>query len=315
MARRKNPVYGSGRKFRYVVDQGIRKPPKSLRGKLTKREQKEFLRTADYMRRVEQLRPFFGDMFTPAAGYNLHIVDKWTPAMKRKITRYYRIIAPRLQGGNYVVKRYRRKDHLEQAIEASLQEKPLPGQTAAIFSVPPKVRKIDVRFQKGKAIVQEKPGMKRIKIDFDREALARDWRAEVARVLALTDAQIFKIQKGGNLSATTVKGKESVFDEIAEIIEAYSHERAREQRWTRRPWVEWLEGIVAYKGTTMREMDRRDEQRAEIVYQRQLERNRERRRREYAVKTAGIKTARGSPARGGPLTRGERLTGRRGRHR
>ena len=122
--RRKNPVHASGRKFAYKQDEGQRVPRTAL---TTKRQRKEFSRTVNYMERVEKMRPFFRDVFTPDAGFNLHNIDSWTSAQKRKVTRYFRVMAPRLTGGERVVKRYRRPDHLDSAIRSSLQEEMLPA--------------------------------------------------------------------------------------------------------------------------------------------------------------------------------------------
>ena len=103
--------------------------------------------------------------------------------MKRKVTDYFRIMAPRLTGGKFVVKRYRREDHRLEAIAASLQEKPLKGQTAALFTVPQDVEKVEVRFTKTKGAVVSSRGVQTWRLLFNKKAFLDDWKAEVHRVL------------------------------------------------------------------------------------------------------------------------------------
>lgn len=310
--RKKNPVHSSRRKFRYVVENGIRIPTKDVRGKLNKRERKEFLRTVEYMDRVEKMRPFFGELFKPSNGYNLHEVDQWTPTMKRKVTNYFRIVAPRLEGGDFVVKRYRRKDHLDEAIAASLQEKPLKGQKAAIFTVPKGVEKIDVRFTKTRGAVVRQEGIATRSLLFNKKSFLEDWKAEVNRVLdSVPDVRIFKIIKGANLSSDTFT-RTQILKEIAAIMELYSEELSEAEGFHQRWFGEWLNGLKAYEGVTISQMRAADRRHKKEVQAREKERNRE--RRKVRKRIAGRKLKEQLDAqRGRALKKGELATGRRGR--
>jgi len=286
--RRKNPVHASGKPFRYKLERdkdgnltGQRVPKEVL---TSKRARKEFTRTVNYLERVEAMRPYFRDVFTPDAGFDLRDIDKWTPAKKRKITRYFRIMAPRLTGGEKVVKRYRRQDHLDEAIRSSLQEEMLPGQTAAVFSVDPG-QNLKITFNRAHKAKVTRGGILEDEIRFDKNAFLKDWKKEVNKALEQTDAKLFKIITGANRSERTFT-RMSLIEEIAILIEQYSLEELDPKSFDDKWFGEWLNGIVGYKGVTMRKLIKtsKDHKVAALERRRQHNKDRAKRRRKYASK-------------------------------
>jgi hypothetical protein len=273
--RAKNPVHTTGRKFRFAVKQGVKVPVKGA--ELNKRERREFSKTVDYIDRVKLMRPYFGDTFKPDKGFNLHDVESWSPAQKTKVTRYFRIMAPRIAGGEKQVKRYRRKDHLLSAIDASLQEERLPGQTAAVFSVDPGQR-VEITFDKKHKPIVKRGGITEQEFRFDKNSLMRNWKDEVTSKLAQTDARLFKVIMGANRSEKTFN-RDQLMDEIIQLMESYPVRRYGKRRYDDRRFDEWLNGFVAYKGVTMRQMKADIPKHKEIVRQRRLARERERARK------------------------------------
>lgn len=249
--RRKNPVYSSGKRFRYRVVDGQKVPPKGQT--LTKRDRKQFSKTVAYMERVKALRPFFGDTFKASEGFNLHDVENWTPAQKRKVTRYYRELAPIIASGNFQVKRYRKPERLNAAIEASLQEQKLPGQKVAVFSVDPGERvELEWKAREREPIVK-RGGIEEQKLMFDKNAFLADWKSEVERVLSQTDANVFKVVTG-RFRTTETFTREAVIDRILAFMVSYPEEMKQSKGFEDKWYGEWLNGIIAYKGVSLSKM-------------------------------------------------------------
>lgn len=211
--------------------------------KLSQKE-KAYIKRQQYKDRVKRMRPFFGDMFKASEGYDLRSPDKWTPQQKAKVTRYFRVIAPRITG-DFVKKRYRKPENIRAAIEASLQERVLPGQKVAAFNVDPG-EQIEIKIKDGRAAIKQ-AGVDRVKLPFNKAAFLADPDAEIDRVLAMTDANVFRIITGGQQQNKTLT-RSDVKDEIIKLIRDYHPEniqRAQDQR----PFDEWLNGLMAYPGT------------------------------------------------------------------
>jgi hypothetical protein len=277
MARKRNPV--SKKKF------------------LTKAQRKKGIKYDDYYQRVKAMRPYFGEIFSAKAGYDLRRGPKaWTPAQKRKITRYYRVMAPRLGGGDFVVKRYRRPDHLKAAITASLQEEFLPGQRAAIFSVD-KGEELQVKITRKRQVLVTRDGLDEQEFIFDRKAFLKDWKAEVERNLAQTDAKLFKVITGANKSKLTFT-RAGLIDEIAGMVERYDIESIDASGFDDRFFGEWLNGLVGYKGVTMRQMKVRDTKHQAEVSERRLAHGRARAKRAKSYSQAELRSIRAT-GRGG----------------
>lgn len=278
---KRNPVHASGKKFQYKKIAGQRVPRKPL---ITKRSRKEFSRIVNYMERVEMMRPYFRDVFTPTAGFNLHDIDDWTPAQKRKVTRYFRVMAPRITGGERVVKRYRRKDHLDSAIRSSLQEEMLPGQTAAVYSVDPG-QELQIKFTRKHALIVTRGGILEDEIRFDKNAFLRDWKSEVNKALESTDAKLFKIITGANRSEQTFT-RTTLIEEIAQLMESYGEAELDPSEFDAKWFGEWLNGIIAYKGVTMTKLTRISRVHKGEAQERRRQHNKDRakRRRKYRAK-------------------------------
>ena len=247
--RRPNPGPGSEFKGGKSRAPKARKRRQRKKGELTKRERRAIIKELNYKERAKKMRPYFGDTFKASEGFDLRRPKTWTPAQKAKVTKYYRVMAPRLSH-DFEVKRYRRPDKLENAIDASLQEHPLPGQTAALFSYDPG-EQVEI-VTEGDEVRVVRQGLDRGKIKFDRNAFLEDPEAEIQRALDATNANVFRILVGGNEQNKALT-REDVMGEIFAMIDRYSVENVEEGE---RPWQEWLNGLVAYGGPKKRTKSR-----------------------------------------------------------
>lgn len=211
----------------------------------TEKERAAIHKRNQYRERAKRLRPFFKDVFTASEGFDLRSPDKWTPAQKAKVTKYFRVMAPHITG-DFVVKRYRRPDNKKAALEASMQERPLKGQTAVAFRKTDTREALRVTVKDGVANVV-RSGVEQISLDFNRKAFMRDPDAEIDRALAKTDANVFRIQTGAFAQLKTLTRSE-VKAEIARLIKQYSPENIRRDQG-QRPFDDWLNGLIAYPGT------------------------------------------------------------------
>jgi len=226
----------------------VPKPKKHKKKKpQTKKQREAGIRKENYRTRVKRMRGLFGDQFKAKDGYDIRKINSWTPAQKAKITKYFRVIAPRITG-DFVVKRYRRQDSIDAAVEASLQEKRLKGQTGVAFSIDPG-DKIEVKVRKGKATVVRN-GLQRAKLAFDKQAFLEDPDREIDRVLAESNANVFRVLVGGQEQNKTLT-RSMVKDEIFKLIRDYSPANIQRDQ-DQRPFDEWLNGLVAYPGTEKR---------------------------------------------------------------
>lgn len=272
MARKRNPITDPPK--------GRVRPPKKRKKKkplLTKKEREAAIAEYNYRDRVKRMRGIFGDQFKAKDGYDLRKFNSWTPAQKSKVTKYFRVIAPRITGP-FVKKYYRRKDHLTEAIVESQQEQLLPGQTAAVFSVDDPREKVQVKFSKKKPATVVRRGIEQVSLRFDRAAFLDDPEAEVERVLDLTDANVFRIITGANLQNRTLNRNE-IIDEIFKIIANYSADTPGYQG---RSFDEWLNGLVAYPGTQSKVRPKIQQiisKHAKITSARRQQHNRERAKR------------------------------------
>jgi hypothetical protein len=217
--------------------------------KLNKRDREKADKLRKYKERAKRMRVLFRDEFSAANGFDLRKPASWTPAQKAKVTRYFREVAPTITG-DFVVKRYRRKDSLEAAARASLQGAVLPGQTAVGFSVDPG-EKLDVKVRKGKAVVARN-GQAEVSLYFDKAAFLEDPKAEVERVLRETDANVFRVIVGKKKQLRTLT-RDDVVNEIMFLIETYHPDNVQEGQ---RTFDEWLNGLQAYTGTEKRTYSR-----------------------------------------------------------
>jgi len=249
------------------------KKSKRRKGKQTKKQRIAGAALDDYKQRARRMRGLFGDQFKAKDGYDLRKINSWTPAQKAKVTKYFRVIAPRITG-DFVVKRYRRQDSIDAAVEASLQEKRLKGQTAVAFSID-SGDKLTVKIKRSVKIVEKsrvnkktgemiftdervlvttanvvKNGLGRVKLAFDKQAFLEDPDAEIDRVLADSSANVFRVLVGGQEQNKALT-RNMVKDEIFKLIRDYSPRNIQRDQ-DQRPFDEWLNGLVAYSGTQKR---------------------------------------------------------------
>lgn len=239
--RRKNPILH----FPTLGDPGYK--ARRIGKTQTKVKRKKLDKKRQYKERAKRLRPFFKDMFAAKTGFDLRSPGKWTPAQKARVTRYFRTMAPNITG-DFEVKRYYIPENMAAAVEASLQERSLKGQTAAAFQVDPGER-LDIKIKRGVATIK-KHGMARVKLKFDITLFAKDMKKEVERVLSQTDAQVFQILTGAQ-GQNLVLSREDVMDEIVRLVEAYAPENIRPDQ-AQRPFTDWLNGLIAYEGEVKR---------------------------------------------------------------
>jgi len=207
-------------------------------------QRKALNKKQQYAERAKRMRPIFRDMFSAKSGFDLRSPDSWTPAQKAKVTKYFRVVAPNITG-DFEVKRYRIPENMAAAVDASLQEKPLKGQTGAAFRVDPG-EKLEIKIKHGVATVKQF-GIRRIKLKFDKKKFLQDPKAEVNRVMQQTDAQVFRVLVGGQGQNTTLNRNE-VMDEIMRLVEKYDPRNIRTDQ-AQRPFTDWLNGLIAYPGT------------------------------------------------------------------
>ena len=228
----------------YVPRKKKRKRRPKPKAEFTKAEREAAIQKANYIERTKRMRGLFGDQFKAKDGYDLRKINSWTPAQKAKVTRYFRVIAPRITG-DFVVRRYRIKENFDAALSASLQEKPLKGQTAVAFSVDPG-EKLEVKVKKGRAKVV-RDGFQNVKLQFDKNALIEDPDREIDRILALTNANVFRVLTGAFKQNKTLT-RSNVRDELVRLIRYYDPSNI-ERDQGQRPFDEWLNGLIAYEGS------------------------------------------------------------------
>ena len=259
---------------------------------LSKRQLKKKVANDRYLRQAKKLRETnaFGDLFKASKGVDLrYSPDKWSPSVKARITRYAKELGPLLASPTKA-KRYYRKDHLALAIEASSQERKLPGQKAALFQVDKPDEQITITFDRKHRIKVKRGKVEQIRFHFDMDAFARDPEKELARVLEAAPGKFFKFITGANQSKTTYN-KSDLKAELTRYIRRYDP--------TETDIGEFMYGVIGFPGLTAKEAVRRDVLHAEQVQQRQHERLRELSRTKRAYTKAE--------------QRGMRTKGRRGR--
>lgn len=251
--------------------------------------------------RVKQIRPYFGEMFKPVKGYDLRDVDEWTKAKVKKATRYFLAMAPDLAKPDKVVKRMRRPERLQAMIMRSDQTELLPGQTAAVFGVESGLD-LQIDMDKRGNIIYRLEGIRENELKFNIAALHDDADVEIDRVLALTDANVFRVKlvvgEGYN-----VFSRSEVRIEVLRYMADYDRSRPRDNI---EKWDQFMRGLVAFPGETKRAIRKESAIERALSEARQVEKQKKRAdaRRKWTVAEAKA---------GRRLKRGERLTGRLGR--
>lgn len=229
MARKPNPIY-----------KGKRYEPSA-------KVQRKLIKKALYKERAKALRPYFGDTFKASSGYDLRLdPDKWTPAQKAKITKYWRVIAPQI-ARPHKARYFRRKDHLQDAIIYTQQEQFLPGQTAALFAAAPD-ETLEVKFDKRGEVMVRRQGLDVRKVNFDMHLLLEDPAEAIQEALEeLEGATRYKIMMGPHESRGTFT-RENILDGIQYFIGQYSDDEFDEYDPKSQHFRNWLGGLIGYYG-------------------------------------------------------------------
>jgi hypothetical protein len=209
----------------------------------TSREYHRDIREAEYKRQVKLMRPYFGSVFRPSSGYDLRYFEDWTGAQKRKLTKYWRVVAGHVST-DHQARYFRRKDHLETAIAYTQQSDFLPGQRAAIFTVP-KEAELDVEFTERGRIRVKREGREVIKAFFDPTELTFEPDKAIKKALArLPESARFKFMTGTHESRETFNRLE-VGEHLARRISRY--QRMQPDPGAKRHYSQWILGLVAYE--------------------------------------------------------------------
>ena len=212
--------------------------------------------------------------------------DDWPAETKRRLTNYWKELAPRLSG-EYKVKRYYKSGRLEKAAEAALQGKLLPGQKAVAFSHDKK-QKLEVTFDRQDRIHVKKGGIDEDKTFFDQREFQLDAMAELDRHLAATDAQVFKIITGKNESEIGYT-REALITQIERWIVEY--DPADPDVDPNKHYDKWLLGLIEYpKLKVATRIQKRTIKHEKEVQERQRERLAERARDTRAMTKAEAKS-------------------------
>lgn len=267
--------------FRQLKGQVARKE------KLTKSELQEFNKLSKYRSRAKKLRETnaFGDLFKGEKA-NLLYPEKWSPAMKAKVTRYAKELGP-LIASETKTKRYFRDDHLKSAIEVSPQEKLLPGQKAALFPVDDFREDVVIVFDSKHRPTVTRDGITEKKINFNRQELALNAMDELKRTLETAPGKFFKFVTGANESRRTMN-KSEMIDAMERMIMNYDPDD--------KPLGDFIYGIKAYPNIRS----------AKRLMQRDIKHSAEVTKRQRGRLSEKAKTERA-------LTKAEKVSMRRGR--
>lgn len=212
----------------------------------TARHYHKAIREAEYKRQVKLMRPYFGDTFCPDGGFDLRDFDDWTGAQKKKVTKYWRVMAG-LVSQDHQARYYRREDHLDAAIAYTQQTELLPGQTAAVFPIP-KAATLDVKFTRTGRIRVKREGREVMKFFFDPTSLAFDPDREADRLAAAIpeDARV-KLMVGSHEGRASFD-RDELKREVHRITVGGGSDRGRRFMKHGLPhYAQWLLGAVAYE--------------------------------------------------------------------
>lgn len=232
-----------------VVFKGRDKNPLRRPGvrQLSPAQELRYIRQSKLYDRVKALRPFFGDLFKPANGYDLRYIDEWSPSQKKKVNKYWQVMAP-LVTRPHVARYYRKKDHLDAAIVYSQQEQFLKGQTAALFDMN-RDEVLKVRFSRSGEINVRRGGVSVKKVYFNPVDLIAD-PIETVREAAeeLEGARRFKLIMGPHESRGYFKSVDSMLDAVASIQAQYGDDEHDESDEYSHYYANWLFGVIGYYG-------------------------------------------------------------------
>src|SRR3990172_5840329 len=188
----------------------------------TDAQQKKQIKRSLYRERVKKLRPYFGTLFKAPAGFDLRkSPDTWPRNAKKKLTKYWRVIAPQV-AQKHKPRYFRRPDHLRAAIAHTQQEDFLPGQRAALFPLEPG-EKLTTKFTRKGKIKVTRQGVGVEKAYFDLQRMLTDPDTEVERTVTKLPpgALRFKIMMGPHESRGTWR-EEDIAQGVMMFLNKYS---------------------------------------------------------------------------------------------
>lgn len=209
-----------------------------------------------YAAAVKAMRPYVSG-FEAADGFNLSHADKWTPAQKGLITKYFNEFRE-LTARNHYVFRGRNPENMAKA-KAYANQAPEMKRFKVAF-VPFEAAKgkqgtrPEIRFTKDKMVI-DAPGRLREFVAFDKRLLATDIEAEIARLRPLTKgAGLFALQCGAFMRFGVVANTDLDFamEDVVKLMNQYdgikpltgskAGDHPMQHQWRR-----WLDGLVVYK--------------------------------------------------------------------
>lgn len=193
--------------------------------------------------------------FSAAEGYNLRDLKagNWTPAMKRKVSRYFHELQ-QLTAQEKVIVHTHSPARLRNA-QAMGGHDPrykfkvafLPGSSGA-----------QVQWTADNTPIVREKGYSKVPVEFNRRALARDPQREVNRVLdskALRRAKRFGIMTGANVMlGGGIPDRIGLFGKIHKLMQAYDGRKPlprgsgnRGDKPSAHHWNKWLFGVVGFE--------------------------------------------------------------------
>jgi hypothetical protein len=241
------------------------------------KEAKRRIKNDSLKEHVKKMRPYFGELFKAKSGFDLRKPGSWTPAQKAKVSKYWQVIAPQA-AREHVPRYYKNKENLEAAILYTQQERPLPGQTAALYAVAPgekltvKVRGGNVRARRNTVDVK--------KVWFHPDTLLEDPIQAGREALAeLEGAKLYKLMFGPHESRGTWKTPDAVLRNMSFLLGQYGDDQFDSEDPFSHHYGNWLGGIIGYYGrrdTVEHRVEIEDAARADAVVDRKRERGRRR---------------------------------------
>lgn len=200
------------------------------------------IRDARYKDRVKALRKYF-DGFAPADGFNLSRFDEWKPQDKAKITRYWETMGIQI-ARPHAVRRYRKPEHIRAAAEFAQQDRQLKGQRAVLMPTDDP-KSLEVRFTRKGEIKVKRRGVAVGKLFFNKRAFLADPISELRRVMARSDAQVFKFMNGPHESRGAY-ARDDLERQILMIIAEYGDDMYSDDDRRSHNYKNWLTGLIPY---------------------------------------------------------------------
>ena len=196
--------------------------------------------------------------FAPSDGFDLRHISEWTPYQKRKLRETFAHVR-RLEAQPKLIVRPRSEQNLrklQESFHADIPSKNLkvafvpyhaPKVTPGAKKHPPHVRLLK------EGVALDTPNYSRVFVPFDKRALVKDARKEIARVTkAIPGASLYFVQCGENQS---INGKSPplLAEQVLKWMAQYDGKRPlppgsgnRGDDPRAHKWTLWLEGVVGY---------------------------------------------------------------------